>query len=113
MVRCGHAFAQVTWVHRGSPHAIWRAAVPRAVFWGVGLPLLSGLGVFVHPAAALLTLLYPVQLCRIARRRSVAGRGAWAYAGFTLLGKLPEVFGIATFYANRMSRRSAALIEYK
>ncbi|KQP70859.1 glycosyltransferase family 2 protein [Methylobacterium sp. Leaf112] len=113
MVRSGHAFAQVARVHRGSPHAIWRAAVPRAVFWGVGLPVLSGLGVFVHPAAALLTLLYPVQLCRIARRRSVAGRGAWAYAGFTLLGKLPEVFGIATFYANRMSRRSAALIEYK
>lgn len=112
-VRSGHAFAQVARAHRGSPHGIWRAAVPRAVFWGAGLPVLSGLGLLLHPAAALLTLLYPVQIVRIARRRGIDGRGAWAYACFTLLGKLPEVLGIAMYYTNRLGRRSATLIEYK
>jgi GT2 family glycosyltransferase len=113
MMRGGHAFAQVSRVHRRSEHRIWRAAIPRAMFWGAGLPILVVTGTLLHPGAALLALLYPAQICRIALRRGARRPGSWSYACFTLMGKVPELCGIAMYYGNRLRGRSTGLIEYK
>ncbi|NEU13481.1 glycosyltransferase family 2 protein [Methylobacterium sp. BTF04] len=113
MMRGGHAFAQVSRFHRRSEYGIWRTAIPRALFWGAGLPMLVLAGTFLHPGAALLALLYPAQICRIALRRGVRRPGSWSYACFTVMGKVPELCGMAMFYGNWLRGRSTGLIEYK
>ncbi|MGF7008558.1 glycosyltransferase family 2 protein [Aminobacter sp. BE322] len=112
--RAGHAYAEVAARHAGSPHAIWSANVRRALLWGFALPaaILAAAVVF-HPALLALLLLYPLQVARIALRERVAGRSGWTYALFVTLAKFPEAQGVVRFYANRLLRRRAAIIEYK
>lgn len=112
-VRTGHAFAEVSARHRASPFGIWKDSVRRTLLWGLILPLVALFGaLLVHPAALLLLLLYPLQVGRIARREG-GGRMGWAYGLFTVLGKFPELQGVARYYLGRLSGRRTALLEYK
>lgn len=112
-VRAGHAFAEVSHLHRGSPCAIWPDAVPRAVFWGCLLPAAALLPAPLHPGTLALLLLYPLQVGRIAARRGIRARDSWTYAAFALLAKLPEFQGVVRFHADRRRGRAGRLIEYK
>lgn len=112
-VRTGHAFAEVSARHRASPFGIWKDAVRRILLWGLVLPLVALAGaLLVHPAALLLLLLYPLQVMRIARREG-GGRMGWTYGLFTVLGKFPELQGVARYYLGRLSGRRTGLLEYK
>ncbi|CDZ35990.1 glycosyltransferase [Neorhizobium galegae] len=112
-VRCGHAYAQVSHLHRTSPSRIWTRNLRRAVFWGGLLPLVAIAGAVFHPAALALLLLYPLQLLRLARRARPALGNTLLFASFDVLGKFPEMQGVAQFYLNRLINRRQRIIEYK
>jgi GT2 family glycosyltransferase len=106
--RAGHAFAEGAWRHGAAPERHWVTETRRAVVWGLGLPVLAGLGMLlVTPWAGLLLLAYPAQVLRLGRRLGAER------AVFTVLGKLPEAMGVLQFHANRLRRRRSGLIEYK
>lgn len=112
-VRAGHAFAQVSRLHRTSPFRIWQRNVGRTVFWAGLLPLAAIVGCLVHPAALLILLLYPVQIARLARRQEGDLASRCRNAAFDVLGKFPELHGILKFHVNRMMKRRQSIIEYK
>jgi GT2 family glycosyltransferase len=112
-LRCGHAYAEVSRLHRNSSFRIWGQNLRRTVFWGGVLP---GAAVVVataiHPAALALFLAYPLQVARLAQREPKK-KGRWRYALFGLLGKFPEMQGVIRFHLNRLIGRRQVLIEYK
>ncbi|CTQ76762.1 mycofactocin system glycosyltransferase [Roseibium alexandrii] len=111
-VRAGHAFAEVSWLHRNSPKRIWQRNVVRAVLWGAGLPTVTLVAGLFHPAFLLLFLLYPLQLVRLILRSIRAGHPA-AIGCFELLGKSAELQGVLKYHWNRLLMRRTKLIEYK
>lgn len=113
-VRAGHAFAEVSRRHAGSPFGIWTRSTQRAVVWGAALPALAVMGgLLLHPAFLLLLLAYPLQIIRIAVRDGATERANWVHAAFATLGKFAEMQGVAKYYLNRLFGRRQALIEYK
>ncbi|MDM9627919.1 glycosyltransferase family A protein [Rhizobium sp. S152] len=113
-VRTGYAFAEVSYIHRGSALSPWRRSIIRSIFWAFALPLLAISGaLFVHPALALLFALYPFQLVRLALRGGISKRLAWQSSIFDLIGKFAEFRGIVKFCVNHIRKRNQKLIEYK
>jgi GT2 family glycosyltransferase len=106
-VRSGYGMTEVTRLHWHSPMALWKKELARAIFWGLLLPFIIGIGVFVNPIAFLALLIYPIQVIRLH-----ASRG-WTYAFFVTLGKFAELQGIFRFYMRHIGQRSTQLIEYK
>lgn len=113
-VRAGHAYAEVSTLHRRSEKRIWVAETRRAFLWtGAGLATLS-LGVAISPYFLLILLIYPAQAARLwLRARPALGRDAFAWGLFTTLGKLPEALGAARHFAARLRGQKSRLIEYK
>lgn len=105
--RGGHAFAEGAALHGAPPERHWVAETRRAVLWGVALPVAAVLGAMVSPWALLLLLLYPLQMLKLSRRYG-RERGV-----FMVLAKVPEAMGVLQYWANRLRRRKAGLIEYK
>ncbi len=106
-VRAGHAFAEGAALHGGPPERHWVGETRRALIWGAALPLVILLGTVFASPWALLILVYPLQLFRLARR----GGLTWAF--FTLLGKFPEALGVLRYYRKRLTGGRSAIIEYK
>jgi GT2 family glycosyltransferase len=110
-MRGGHAFAEVSELHRASPKRIWAREARRPLFWSALAPASVLAAVFVHPAVAGLLAAYPVQIARIAARSRQDD--AWTSAAFTVLAKFPEAQGVLSYWWSRLAGRRAALIEYK
>ena len=85
----------------------------RAVVWGGILPVLIILGALVHPAALAAVAIYPMQVARIALRRSGGASRAWTYAAFVMLAKFAELQGLLRYHASRLRGGDARIIEYK
>ncbi|MEQ8293382.1 MAG: glycosyltransferase [Roseovarius sp.] len=111
--RAGHAFAEGAHLHGAPPERHWVAETRCALLWGAALPLAILIAGLIHPAALLLTLIYPLQVARLAARRGLTSRAAWEWAAFTVLGKFAEAQGALQFHASRLLRRRATLIEYR
>ncbi len=112
-VRSGHAFSEVSWLHRTSPLAIWRRETARAVFWGGLLPVTICLGALIHPTVVWGALIYFLQICRIAFARGPTLSMSWKYALFAALAKFAEFQGFLKFWWRQWVRQTATLIEYK
>ncbi len=116
-VRAGHAFAEVSWLHAGSPFGIWKKDVRSNWFWGLFVPVLAIAPAAVTWGISLILLFgYPVLFFKIARSRRRRGddpRTARLFARFCVLGKFPQMIGQLTYWRNRLFRRRAGLIEYK
>ncbi len=113
MRRAGHAFAEGAALHGAGPERHWVVETRRAVVWGVGVPLAALVGGLMHPLGFGLLLAWPLQVMRLGWRWRADGRAGWQAALFTVLGKLPEAQGVATYWLNRLRNRQAGLIEYK
>jgi GT2 family glycosyltransferase len=111
-VRSGYAFAEVSRLHRSSPHVIWRRETARAVFWAGILPLLIGAGALIHPYALWLASAYPLQVIQIGIRRGASSE-SWWYAILSVPGKFAQLLGILKFYWRNWRQQPAQLIEYK
>ena len=94
-VRCGHAYAEVAWLHRNSRFAIWRSNAIRALIWGGALPLAIVGGAIANKFALLGVAVYGLQISRLAIRRGPAERFSWTYAALNTLAKPAECLGMA------------------
>ncbi len=116
-VRAGHAYAEVAWLHRQSGYRLRELA--SIVFWGGVLPMASVGAAAATAGGGLLAFgAYGVLWWRIRRhdlRRPLwSPRDASLYAAGCVLGKLPQLQGVAVFAWNRWGRGSKTdLIEYK
>lgn len=112
-VRGGHAYAEV---HASHP-AMWGREVRSILAWGVVLPALALLAVAVAGGRGLWVLAaYPILWLRVLRHRASRGdavRDAALYAAACVVGKLPELVGVARFRWNRHRGRPSRIIEYK
>ncbi|HEX2842497.1 glycosyltransferase [Hyphomicrobium sp.] len=110
-VRAGHAFAEVSSLHpeRDFP---WHRNVKSALAWSslMGASLIAALWDW---RAAVVVLLFPVQIFRIAQRQRVNGKPDYGYGSLILAGKVAETVGILKFYVNRLLSKENTLIEYK
>lgn len=111
-VRAGHAFAEVSWLHRNSPLRIWHRNVVRALGWSAVVAL-SLIGMAITPWSLLLLMVYPANIVRQAARGGLFTTASWRDAFFSNLGKFAEAQGIAKFHSSRLFGRRSALIEYK
>lgn len=110
--RAGHAYAEVSEMHKKSPKRIWAGEPRRALLWAALAPLALFAALALHPGALLLLLLYPLQIMRLALRDG-GSAFAWGDAALMTLGKFPEALGVLTYHMNRMTGAEARLIEYK
>ncbi|MAS04779.1 MAG: glycosyl transferase [Ahrensia sp.] len=111
--RGGHAAAEGMAMHGADPGRHGVAQVRRAIVWGLALPLLTISGTLLFtPWSLVLFFAYPAQTVRLAMRKG-GDRGDWEEALFLTLGKFPETLGIFEYWARRLVRRPAGLIEYK
>lgn len=111
--RGGHAFAEGAWLHGAAPERHGVAAVRRALAWGAIGPVAIVALSLLHPAWLLLTLVYPLQVLRLALRDGIGDPAKRRRALFLVLARFPEAQGVLTFWLNRLRRRRSALIEYK
>lgn len=111
-VRSGHAFAEVSWLHRNSPKRIWQRNVIRALMWSAIAPV-AIVGATVAPWCSVLLLLYPLDIVRQVMRNGTSSLASWRGAFFSALGKFPEAHGILKYHMHRLSGRRSGLIEYK
>jgi len=111
--RGGHAFAEGAYLHgkESDRHNVRETA--RAVVWGLAIPAGIALLSLVDLSWLWLTLVYPLQMTRLAIRYGRIGRVAWARALFALLARFAEVAGILKYFWNRLMRQPSTLIEYK
>ena len=106
--RAGYAYAEGAARHGAPPERHWVPELRRTLIWGLGLPALIGAAALIWWPAAILLLIYPAQVIRLARRS-----GDWGWAMFSVLGKFAEAGGALRYYIRRMRRGRAQLIEYK
>jgi glycosyltransferase involved in cell wall biosynthesis len=114
-VRAGHAFAEVSHLHRKSPKRIWKREVRSNWIWGLLFPV-AALGPipFTWGLSALLLLMYPLLFFRIRRRQKKNGvQHASSYAFYCVLAKFPMMLGQAKHLRGRLFGRRIKLIEYK
>lgn len=115
-VRSGHAIGQRAHIHGNSILKDCLRERRSVIIWGMALPFLivAGSLISVWLGAAIATL-YGVLAFRIWQYRQGRGnstRDAAIYAAFTVLGKLPEAFGLLRFWRNQFIKRYQ-IIEYK
>jgi GT2 family glycosyltransferase len=119
MRRGGHAYAEGMARHGLGPTRHRVRQTLSALGYGLILPL-SGCAVGLGWLPAPLGLLLPAAYLKAGwgsyRARRDLGdppADALVYAGFCLLGKVPEALGVVTYWANRVRGRYAGLMEYK
>ncbi len=110
ITRGGHAYAEVSALHRGGPERFYQKEVRRALIWGGVLPLVAVLGVLVlSPWFLLILLAWPLQVVRLVLLKNQSLFQAF----FLTLAKPAETQGIMIYWLRRMAGRQGKLIEYK
>jgi GT2 family glycosyltransferase len=124
MVRGGHAYAEGASMHGAPPERHWVKEVRGIVIWGIFFPIAIVIFAAASPlfwplslVAAGLSLLYPLQVARIAirdgRRKKLSTGHAWAYALSVMVGKFAQAIGAMKFWTGKLRGKRTALIEYK
>ncbi len=117
--RSGHAYAEVSWLHRQEPDQFWVRESQRSWLWGLGLPgVCLATWPILHAKVMGLLGLYVWQVWRVYQHTTLTHpdcrvRVAWLYAGFCVLGKFPELQGQIEFHANRFRGQHSEIMEYK
>ena len=116
-VRAGHAFAEISAIHRHSPCRIWARATRSNWFWGVVVPVAAvGPAYWTFGVSLALLLGYPLLFAKISlsrRNRGDDAKSAIQYAWYCVLSKFPQAWGQLVYAKNRLFRRRTRLIEYK
>lgn len=112
--RAGYAFAQGADLHGRSPEKFWVAESRRVWIWGLWIPVVTICSVaFFGGWAAILLVIYPVQVLRLAGRGKRSLRANLCWSGMLVLGNFPEMFGQVKYLADHYLHRKSQIIEYK
>lgn len=114
-LRAGYAFAQGADLHGAPPERHCVREVRAARRWALWIPIgVLGVALFWWGAwAAVLLLIYPFQMLRVASKGPRSARENWWRAVFMVLGMFPELCGQMMFLYHRHLGRQPRLIEYK
>jgi len=116
-VRAGHAFAEVSWIHRGDRPRLWVRETRSNWILGLLVPLVAlAAAWWTYGISLVLFLAYPLLAARIFRWRRRCGDAtgpARQYALFCVLGKFAHAQGQLKYHWNRLWARRSTLIEYK
>jgi GT2 family glycosyltransferase len=111
--RSGYAFAEGAALHGVPPERHWVVETRRALFWGLLLPVMLVLiSILFWPWGAFGSLIYPVQIARLALREG-GNMFAWQKSALLVLGKFAEAHGVLEYLTNRRRGHKRQLIEYK
>lgn len=113
-VRSGFADAEVCCLHMSSTIAAKeRRGVARALIWAGLLPLVICVGSLFYPAVLVGAVIYPIQVARIAVRRSPMAVESWNYALYMMIAKFAQLEGILKYCWHRWRKQPVRPIEYK
>ena len=112
VMRAGHAFAEGAARHGKPPERHWVQEMFRAMIWGAVLPIAVLVLSFVDERFAILGLVYPAQIIRMALRAG-GKRTDWEVAFFNVLGKPFEAIGALQYWLGRLQGKRRSVIEYK
>jgi glycosyltransferase involved in cell wall biosynthesis len=114
-LRGGYGFAQGAALHGAPPEQYAVLETHRALFWGLGIPIIALASATVFSWWGLLALIaYPLQVIRLAVQGTrPSARENWWRAGALVLGKFAETFGIVKFHIDTIRHAQSRLIEYK
>jgi glycosyltransferase involved in cell wall biosynthesis len=113
MIRAGHSFEELAFLHRGAA----LAQRVRAVFWAGFMPAVTVAAAMVWPVALLGVLgLYVASILRLALRLQREGltpsRAAHA-AVLLMASKFANLYGMGKYWLRRLRRSRAKIIEYR
>jgi len=113
-MRGGFAAAQGAHLYGEAPER-YKVRESRSMWlWGLLLPLsIAFTALFSLKLPLALSLLYPIQIARLALRGTHSRKENWYRALFMVLGKFPESLGQLKFLKTRLMSRKHELIEYK
>jgi GT2 family glycosyltransferase len=115
--RCGYAYAQVNTLHGAPPTRKFAREVRRSLLWGAVVPLTAlGLALPTQGWSLLVLARYPLAALRtaVSTRRQGKPWGRSIPWGLSCgVSVFPEAAGIGKFYADRLFRQPAQIIEYK
>jgi GT2 family glycosyltransferase len=112
-VRAGHGMTEVWWLHRQSPQSIWGRETASNLIWTGFLPITVILAATIHPFLLTFLTVYPLQVVRIALKKSSSSAKPVTYALFTMVGKFAALQGVLRLCWTRLSGKAIRLIEYK
>jgi len=114
-IRGGYAFAEGAYLHGAPPERHWVKESRRSLIWGLVIPLVVILtGFFCWQCSLIIALIYPLQVFRLSlKNRKELKPYPWRLAGFSVLGKFAEMYGLLRFYYQLAFGRTMQLIEYK
>ncbi|MCU0551572.1 MAG: glycosyltransferase [Leptolyngbya sp. Prado105] len=116
-IRGGWAMAAWSDLHGAPPERYMVRENRKHWGWVLGLPLFAiGFAYFTSGLSLLAFLGYPLLYWKIYRDRLSRGDSradARSYAGFCVLGKIPESIGRINYWSTKLSGQQATLIEYK
>jgi GT2 family glycosyltransferase len=115
--RCGYAYAQVSHIHGAPPERKFVREVRRSLLWGAVVPAAAlGLALPTQGWSLAVLLRYPVAALRTVIGTQRQG-SSWADSipwGLSCgISVFPEAAGIGKFYADRLFKKQAQIIEYK
>jgi len=114
MLRGGYGFAQASAIHGAAPERAGVLESRRAWIWGFFIPVFTiVLCVTMNSWGALLLLVYPLQVMRLALAGKRTARQNHLRALALVIGKFPEVLGQMKYAFDRFRRVQSGLIEYK
>lgn len=113
-MRGGYAYAEGVHLHGASPERHRVKESRRIWIWGLWIPVASAsLAIWLGAWGLAILLIYPAQIARLALRGTRSVKVNWLRALFLVLGKFPETIGQLNYFYNRLSGKTARLIEYK
>jgi len=113
-IRGGYAYAEGVQLHGASPERHRVKESRRIWIWGLVIPVGTFcLTIWLGAWGLAVLLIYPAQVVRLALRGARPTRENWLRALFLVLGKFPEAIGQLNYIYNRLSGKTARLIEYK
>jgi GT2 family glycosyltransferase len=112
--RSGHTYAEGVALHGAPPERHYVHEYWSAMMWGLGVPLATlALIAFFGPPGALLLVLYPMQIVRLALRGKRSARENWLRGLFLVISKFPETLGVLRFHVHRALGQRPRLVDYK
>lgn len=112
--RSGYAYAEGAYLHGAPPTRHWVKESRRIWIWGLGIPVVTiGLSIWLGLGFMTMLLIYPMQSIRLTLHGTRSLRENGWRALFLVLGKFPEMIGQLDFVYNRLTGKTAHLIEYK
>jgi glycosyltransferase involved in cell wall biosynthesis len=122
--RTGYGCAQLASLHPKASDARWSGAISKMLVWCVAVPGVLIVAVLLAlladarwwAVATLACLTWPLNIARLAlreHRRGLSPKLACSSGILLMVGKLPQLIGLISYWLDRVSHRSPKPIEYK